>query len=180
MTSLPVQDGSILCEEQSSAGWSLTITSFHNVSGALRNVVYDTNPDAPSMLVSVMADVPVETDVAEGSAIVTWNETDDAPLKAMAPGASVVGPRSHELSVENHFLGVFSTGSTNGTIRDPSGGEQRLGPGERELLVDLEEGEWGFELGPSAGVGSGAERNYLAGVLVPTLGVAPDRLVDRA
>lgn len=173
------QDGSMLCEEQGSGGWSLTIFSFQGPAGALRNIAYTTEPDAPTMLVSVVSDVPVEHVAATGSTVFTWNEMDEAAPKLLAPGASVVGPRSLEVVVDDHFLGGFSTWTTNGTIHAPNGDEQRLGPGAFEPLIDAEEGAWRFDLGSSAGASNAAVKNYMTGVLVPTLGVAPDHLSER-
>ncbi len=176
---LSEQDGSVLCEEQASGGWSLTTFSFQGPAGALRNIAYTTEPDAPAMVVSVVSDVPIEHAAASGSNVLTWNEMDEAAPKLLAPGASVVGPRSLEVVVDDHLLGGFSTWTTNGTIHAPNGDEQRLEPGAFEPLIDAEEGAWRFDLGASAGASSAAVKNYLTGVLVPTLGVAPDHLSQR-
>lgn len=160
-----------------SAGWEMLRASYRNRSASVRTVAYTTVHETP-MVFAVASDVPVRHASATGSDVVAWNEYDDAPAQVLTPAASVTSHRERVLPVDGLFYGFFTPWEWTGTREDPDGDRRRLYPGDHEFLIDPAHGNWTFGMSPTVGATGWTVRNYLDGVHIPWLGVAPRDIAE--
>lgn len=173
---VPERDITIL-DRRWDAGWSLLRATYRNVSATVRAVTYTTIHDTP-MVFAVASDRELRNASAGGDDVVAWNEYNGADAQVLTPAASVTGSRERIEPVDGLFYGFFTPWEWRGSREGPDGNERTFGSGDYEFLIDPARGNWTFRMEPTVGATGWTVRNYLDGVHVPALGVAPEDLAE--
>lgn len=155
-------------------GWSSS-TWFLVGSGTVRLSVFTTAGAGSLAYVRLGTATVTDQARAEGDGLVQWTDSNaDADPVIVVPGASIVGPRSLDLDVNDRFIGFFNAHGADAGVTDPGGNEVPLSPFcGCTFFLNPAEGVWRFSLGATTHVVA-PEHSYLDGAFVPRLGIAAD------